>query len=193
MNASRLKTMLAWYNMIPNLIWSVLNLVPVTVFCYNFVDRSSLYTFIAISILPVFFPNSFFDKIQLGKTTAIYKKLGVDLVNKLAQNGDIINKLIRKKFPGYKAISYQRSSINKLLQQTYIYEKFHFVMFVFFCLVMAYALIKTYPGWAVIVFVCNLFYNVYPNLLQQYIRVKLMLYKEKLPRTDISTTKPASR
>jgi hypothetical protein len=120
---------------------------------------------------------------QMGKTPRMYKRLGVGFVNKLAQNGVIVNRLVRKKFPGYKMILYQRSSINKLLQQTYIFEKFHFVMFVFFVLITLYALGKSHFWWAIIIAITNLFYNVYPNLLQQYIRLKLRLH-HKSKTTD---------
>lgn len=175
---ARIRSLVNWYNMIPNLIWSVLNLVPITVYCYNNVDHTSLYIFVAVSLIPAFLPNSFYDWIQIGKTTRLYRRLGVGIVNKLAQNGTIINKVVSKKFPGYKMIRYQRSSISKLLQQTYMFEKFHFLMFVFFLLVTFYALVKGHLWWVIIITVTNLLYNVYPNLLQQYIRVKLRLYKK---------------
>ena len=179
-NFSKLKKTLAWYNMIPNLLWSVINLVPISVFCYSFLARKSLYIFIAVSVLPMFFSNLFFDKIQIAKTTKTYRKLGINIINRVAQNGVIINSLIRKKFPEYKAITYKRSSLNRLIQQTYVFEKFHFAMFVVFSLITIYALSKNYFLWAIIISISNLLYNIYPNLLQQYIRLKLLLYNRKL-------------
>ena len=175
----RIKRLLNWYNMIPNVAWSVLNLVPVSIYCYNRVGHRSLYIFIAISVIPGFFPNSFFDRLQMGRTTRTYRKLGVGFVNKLAQNGTIINRMIKKRFPGYKMITRQRSSINQLLQQTYMFEKFHFIMFVFFGLLTFYALIHNHFWWAIMITITNVLYNIYPNLLQQYIRLKLRLYKKQ--------------
>ena len=137
---SRIRRLLNWYNMIPNVIWSVLNLVPISIYCYSNVDHKSLYIIIALSVIPGFFPNSFYDKIQISRTTRIYRRLGVGFVNKLAQNGAIINRLMKKKFPGYRTINYEGLSINKLLRQTYMFEKFHFIMFVFFILITLYAL-----------------------------------------------------
>ena len=176
---SLIKRLLNWYNMIPNVAWSVLNLVPISIYCYNAVDHKSLYISIALSIIPGFFPNSFYDRIQIGRTTRPYKRLGVALVNKLAQNGAIINRLIKKKFPGHKMIIHERSSVNKLLKQTYMFEKFHFIMFVFFILITFYALLKNHFWWAIIITITNVLYNIYPNLLQQYIRLKLRLYKKR--------------
>jgi hypothetical protein len=51
-------------------------------------------------------------------------------------------------------------------------------MFVFFILITVYALIKNHFLWAMIISASNLVYNVYPNLLQQYVRLKLILYKK---------------
>src|SRR5690349_18990066 len=147
---SKAKRLLNWYNMVPNIVWSVLNLVPISIYSYEEVPHKLLYIFIALSVIPGFFPNSFFDRMQLGRTTRVYKKLGVGFVNQLAQNGTIINHLVKKKFPNYKMISYQRSSINKLLQQTYMLEKFHFIMFVFFIWITLYAIIHSHFWWTII-------------------------------------------
>jgi hypothetical protein len=53
------------------------------------------------------------------------------------------------------------------------------MLFVFFALATVYALWKGLAGWAVILSLTNLLYNVYPILLQQYIRVKLAVYYKK--------------
>ena len=176
---AKLKRLLSWYNQVPNVIWSVLNLMPISLFCYHHVSLTWLFGFIGLSLLPIFLPNSFFDKIQAGKTTAFYKKLGVDKVNKVTQNGSIVHKLIRKKYPSYKAITYERTILLKRFRQTYFYEKFHFIFFVFFTLTTIYALYHSYWQWAVVLFVTNLIYNIYPNLLQQYIRLKLKVFNPK--------------
>lgn len=179
-NVYNFKRIRAGYNMIPNLIWSIISLLPISVFCYTLVNLKLFYLFLAISIVPLFLPNSFFDKIQIGNSPSIYKKLGVPVFNKFSQNGDIINGFIRKKFPEYKVVNFQRSSINRLIQQTYIFEKFHSMMFVFFCLSTGYAIIKNYMEWGIIILITNLIYNIYPNLLQQYIRLKLRTYAKRL-------------
>jgi hypothetical protein len=175
----KIRRLVGLYNMVPNLIWSIINLVPISVFCYSLLDPPLFYVFVIASLAPIFFPNSFFDKMQLGKTLEIYKKLGVGVVNKLSQNGDIINRLVRKRFPDYRVIRHNKSSINKLVQQTSVFEKFHFFMFLFFTFTTVYAISKNYFGWAVVIILTNLLYNIYPNLLQQYIRLKLKLNDQK--------------
>jgi Glycosyl-4,4'-diaponeurosporenoate acyltransferase len=167
------KRMLAMYNMVPNLVWTALAVSPVFIFCYSLIALNLVLIFLAISMVALFLPDSFFDAIQLSKNVSVYEKFGVPAVNKLAQNGSLVNALMRKKFPGYKGIRFQRSSVRRLIRQTYFFEKFHFMCLVFYCLITGYAITKHLWLWAIIITVANILYNVYPNLLQQYIRVKL--------------------
>ena len=76
---SKIKRLLNWYNMIPNVVWSVLNLVPISIYCYNKVDHQITLYIYGLSIIPGFFPNSFYDRIQVGRTTRIYKRAGSGL------------------------------------------------------------------------------------------------------------------
>jgi Glycosyl-4,4'-diaponeurosporenoate acyltransferase len=175
----KIKKLLAWYNMIPNLVWSVLNLVPISVFCFTLMGLQTFYTILAISIVPVFFKKSFLDKLQIGKTTAVYKKLGVHHINTVAQNGVLINKLVKNKYPQYKAVTSKQASINRLIAQTYVFEKFHWVCFLFFSLATIYAISTGHWYWVFIISLTNIAYNVYPNLLQQYIRLKLLIFRKR--------------
>lgn len=97
----------------------------------------------------------------------------MSFINKFTQNGELINRLVRKKFPQYKVLLGDQRSIRKLLAQTYMLEKFHCMMFLLFTLVMIYALMKNYLWWAFFILTTNVVFNIYPVFLQQYIRVKL--------------------
>jgi hypothetical protein len=153
---NKVKKILALYNMTPNLIWSILNLTPISIFCFTLISHKVLYIFLALSLVPIFLKNSFLDKLQIGKTTTIYTKLGVHIINRVAQNGVIINRLIKKKFPEYKSVTNKRSSISRLIAQTYVFEKFHLILFVFFSFIIAYAMVKGHLAWACIALICLL-------------------------------------
>ena len=58
-DAAKIKQLVAGYNMIPNVIWSVLNLTPISVFCYYHLNPGLVYAFIIISVLALFLPISF--------------------------------------------------------------------------------------------------------------------------------------
>ena len=174
------ETLIASYNMIPNLVWTAVFFSPVAIFCYRSVSHQFVYILLGISLIPIFFPNSFFDAIQLSRKQIFYKRIGVKYINKFAQNGAVLRRYLRKKYPGLKSVPANKSFIKKQYSQTYFFEKFHFSMFIFFTAVTAYALVKNYLLWAVIISVCNLFYNIYPNLLQQYLRLRLSPVRERL-------------
>jgi len=174
---NKVRNLVTTYNMIINLFWSVVNLVPISIFCYSYLSLKLFLIFLITGFLSVFLPKSFFDSIQLGKTSSFYKSIGVNFINQFAQNGEIINKLVKRRYPNYKMVSGNRRSISRLVSQTYMFEKFHFMMFLFFMFVTVYAIIEHYWRWALIVFITNVIYNVYPNLLQQYLRLRLRRYE----------------
>jgi hypothetical protein len=90
-----------------------------------------------------------------------------------AQHGSLLNKILRKKYPDFKVVSRTKASIKKQYYQTYFFEKFHFSLFLFFTMITIYAGAQGHYYWVLILTISNLLYNIYPNLLQQYIRIKL--------------------
>src|SRR4051812_26544639 len=122
----KIKMLVELYNMIPNLLWSLLNLIPVGYFCYTLMPPKLFYIFLGISMAGYALPLSFYNTIQIRNLNFL-KKTGVSIVQKFAQNGAVINKLIRKKFPGYKLL-YDRRTMESQYKKTYFFEKFHFVM-----------------------------------------------------------------
>ena len=159
--------------MIPNLFWSALFLIPITIFCYNFVTPNIIYILLGVCLVPMFFPNFLIDKIQVSRNPYWYRRIGVKYINTFAQSGSLINRILKKKYPDYKAVSPTKASIRKQFYQTYLFEKFHFSLFLFFTCMTIYAGIRGHWYWVLTLIISNLLYNIYPNLLQQYIRVKL--------------------
>jgi len=86
--SAKIKKLATWYNQIPNIFWSILNFTPIGYFWFMAMDLKWLYILLAISLVAGFLPNSFFDRIQLSKTTSIYKKIGIRIVKKYTQDGD---------------------------------------------------------------------------------------------------------
>jgi hypothetical protein len=168
------------YNLLLNLFWSVLSFVPLCIFCFQWVEINFLFVFVGLSLLPAFFTRSALDKLQVSKRKKVFTKLGVPLFQHLTQNGSFVKYLIRKSYPGHRFLRPEKGSIEALLKQTYVFEKFHLMVMVFFCLTTIYALMKGFSGWAVVLTIINLVYNVYPILLQQYIRLKLAGYYKKV-------------
>lgn len=62
-DSKKVKTLVARYNMVANVFWSVINLAPISVFCYRHFDLKLFFVFLTISFLAVFLPNLVFDSI----------------------------------------------------------------------------------------------------------------------------------
>jgi hypothetical protein len=168
----KLKQTASVYHALPSVFWSALNLVPISIYCYQFSDRSLLYWILGLSFLSYLLPKTFFNRIQLSKNVIFYKKLGVKLVRKFAQEGDLVNQMIRRKYPAYKIIQTPKS-VSNYISKTYGSEKFHFHLFLIFLSISIIAIINREYGWAALITLNNIIFNVYPNLLQQYNRIRL--------------------
>ena len=164
--------LLAFYNAVPNVFWSVLSLVPLCVFCYQHMARPWLYGLLAVSLLAYALPASWFRYWQLSSKPAPYRKLRVPLVNRFTQHGDFVNRLIRHQYPNYRHVRH-RASAAALRSTSYHQERFHVVLFLFFLLSCFYAAAHGHWKWAGILALINVGYNLYPIWLQQYLRVRL--------------------
>ena len=127
--------------------------------------------FIIISYLFSRLPRSFYDKIQISNDTKLYKALGVDKFKKFSTNGDYINRRIRKSYPNHRNVTNLPTVKEKLLE-TYTIEKSHTVLFIFCLLTDLHAFLTNAIGTAIILLVGNILFNLYPNLLQQYNRIR---------------------
>ena len=169
----KITRLLSLYNMIPNLLWSALGLVPISIYCYRHVLANRFSLMLVLSLFPILLPRSRMQRLMLSNSPRFYEKLGVRFINHLAQNGTVISWLVRKKDPLFTFMRPTRISVKRLIGQSYMFEKFHLVLFVFFLLVSIHAAANGDLKWMLAITACNLFYNVYPNLLQQYKRIRL--------------------
>lgn len=160
------------YNQLINFFWSILAFVPVVYFCYQYLPLKLLYIFSGISCIVIFLPNSLLNKIQLSQSTKAYTKIGIRFIKKYTQDGDRVNQLIKNQHPQYKYVENKRA-IQKLIGKSYMQEKFHYIVFVFFICLMIYAIAEKLIGWAIFISIANIIYNLYPIILQQYNRIRI--------------------
>ena len=162
----------ACYNAVPNVLWSALALGPLLVGCYRYVERPWLWGFVALSLSGYAWPAAWLRRLQLSSRVGVYQRLGVPGVGRFAQQGALVNGLLRRRYPHYRALV-GRGAVAKLLSTTYQQERFHWAGLVFFLLVSSYLGTAGYPGWALGLTLANVGYNLYPIWLQQYLRVRL--------------------
>lgn len=152
--------------------WSVLGFGPLGVFCYQWVAWPWLYGLLAASLLAYAVPAAWLGRWQLSRTPGPYRRLGVAAVNRVTQHGDFINRLIRRQYPHYRHVRTQ-VAVAALVRTTYQQERFHLALFLFFLAVSSYAAAQVQVGWAGLLTLTNVGYNLYPMWLQQHIRGRL--------------------
>ncbi|MCK7556599.1 hypothetical protein MKQ70_16865 [Chitinophaga sedimenti] len=162
----------ALYNMVPNLTWTILHLAPVTVFCFTWMRPLWVYVLLVAALLVALLPAIVYRKMQLGAEVAVYKRIGIMWVRRFSQDGDIINRLLRKRFPGYKVI-HEPAGVRRYILRANMNERFHCGLFAFMTGIMVFAVVQAHYIWALVIAINNVLYNLYPMFLQQYNRIRL--------------------
>lgn len=123
--------------------------------------------FIGLGFISLLIPARW---LQISNNPGIYVELGVRFIRKFVQNGDYFKskKPVIQNKTG--AISYQRTIV--------MYERYHFLCFVFFLATTVHAAIYRQYAMAALLMVANIVYNVCPILLQQYNYVRLFIIKK---------------
>ncbi|TPG65585.1 hypothetical protein [Hymenobacter nivis] len=164
--------LLALANAVPNVFWSVLGLGPLGVYCYQWVARPWLYGWLAVSLFAYAVPVAWLGWWQLSRAPGPYRRLGVAAVNRVTQHGDFVNRLLRRRYPRYRPVV-PRAAVAALVRTTYQQERFHLALFLFCLAISGYAAAHGQVGWAGLLALTNVGYNLYPMWLQQYVRVRL--------------------
>ncbi|RZK16155.1 MAG: hypothetical protein EOO56_20580 [Hymenobacter sp.] len=108
----------------------------------------------------------------LSAAPAAYHRLRVPALNHLTQHGTVVNRLLRHRYPQYRHLP-PRADLARLVRAPYQMERFRWVMLVFFLLTTGYAVALGHLGWAGLLTLLNVGYNLYPIWLQQYLRIRL--------------------
>ncbi len=171
--SAELKKLIDRYNYLIVVLFSVTNLSPILIFYLQ--GKGEWYLFIitlVTSLLINFLPNAIFDEIQFSQSVSFYRNLGVHIFKRFATSGDIINRQIRRKFPHHRNV-YDLKSAELKLEETYTTEKLHWVFFILSIETIIYIfLTKEDLGIAILLIFSNIIFNFYPNLLQQYNRIR---------------------
>ena len=161
-----------------NFFWTILCFIPVVAFWAGAGAMQMLYVLIFISLLSLAIPAKM---LQLSGNPKFYEGLGIKFIRKLVQNGEYANRLIRKNNPQYKLIK-DKAHAAQYMRTIIMYERYHFLCFVFFLLSAVYAVITARYAFAAVILVANIIYNVSPILLQQYNRARVLRLNNK-PQT----------
>lgn len=141
-----------------NIGWTILGFLPLYYFWSLHGIGWPFYALLLISLTAFIFPEKLFSKLKISKDIRVYRRLGVKFIRRFAQDGDFQpNKGIR----GY---------LNKIR----MFERYHFCCLIFFQASSVYACYFEEYLLAFLIFFCNILYNVFPILLQQYNRMRII-------------------
>jgi hypothetical protein len=155
-----------------NFFWTILCFLPVIWYWAIPAPGVWLYGSAAFSIVCGFLPQAFFRSLQLGRSAGFYEKYGVKIIRKFVQQGDLMNRLSRQHFPGYRVIRNAGQAKN-YLSTIAMYERYHFMCFLFFLCTTVHGLFAHRFLFALIVTAANFIYNICPVFLQQYNRLRI--------------------
>lgn len=156
-------------NQLVNFCWTILCFASFVVYWNLTASLFVLFSFLALSLLAGFVP---LKTLQLSTDHKFYEHLGVKMVRKFVQNGELINRLKRSRLPNHKVIKNQDDALG-YLKTAAMYEKYHFICFVFFLLFSIHAAYNQRFGFFMLMILSNFLYNICPMLLQQYNRVRI--------------------
>jgi hypothetical protein len=94
----------ACYNAVPNVLWSGLVLGPLVVCCYRYVAQPWLWCFVVVSLSAYAWPAAWLRRLQLATSVRVYRRLGVPGIGHFTQQGTLVNRLLRQRYPGYRAL-----------------------------------------------------------------------------------------
>ncbi|TSD67818.1 hypothetical protein FFF34_010650 [Inquilinus sp. KBS0705] len=156
-------------NQAVNFFWTILCFIPVIAVWAVHYSVLWICVFLVISTVTQLFPSG---RMQLSNNPEFYQRLGVKFIRKFVQNGDWVNKLIRKSQPHHKLIKAKGSAAG-YMGTLIMYERFHLLCFFFFMLTAVYAIAVHLYMWSVLTLLSNIIYNFYPIILQQYNRTRI--------------------
>lgn len=174
LQVAELKKLADRYNYVIVVLFCGTNLSPILIFYLAGKGEWKWFIITLLtSLLIGLLPNAIIDRIQFSQSVSFYRNLGVHVFKRFATNGDIINKQIRRKFPSYRNVHDLKSAELKL-EETYTTEKLHWVIFILTIETIIYIFSSRESlEIAILLIFSNIIFNFYPNLLQQYNRIRL--------------------
>ncbi|WP_165253596.1 glycosyl-4,4'-diaponeurosporenoate acyltransferase CrtO family protein [Paludisphaera soli] len=125
----------------------------------------------AITCLPFLLPDGYFRprRFERGR---LYPLLGIRLFRYLAPDGDLVNQMLRRTDPSYRVVR-DRASMRKHLAGTRSNERWHLAFFLAGTFTVIFAFKIGEPGFAALLTVMNLVFNLYPVFHQRYKRTRV--------------------
>jgi hypothetical protein len=154
---------------------------PLKPFGYPNVDtRPHLAEFLfwlGLSFLPCVLPRSYYRAGAVASARRLYGPPGILLFKRITPNGDLVNRLARRRYPGYRVLG-GRADLAKYLEGMRSGERAHLVFLLMGLFTAVYAARIGWHRWALFLTLGNVAFNLYPVMLQRYNRARLRIIPE---------------
>lgn len=158
-------------NQILNIFWTGLCIGPVVWYWYSQGLDFWWYIILFIAFIVAFLPRKIIESLNIFNNRRQYEKWGVKLIQQFVQGGRWVSRLDKRD----RAIKDVRQATHYLTTIA-MYERFHWMCFVFFLLSSIHASIHGVIHWGFLIFLANIPYNVASLLLQQYNRLRITAF-----------------
>jgi hypothetical protein len=109
---------------------------------------------------------------RFERSGRIYEMAGVKALRALVSNGDLVNRIVRRRFPGYRVHAFA-ARVDRVLVEGQTNERSHLICFAAGVVTAAYAWRIGWIDWAAWLALTNVAANLYPALVQRYTRGRL--------------------
>jgi len=127
----------------------------------------------AASLLAIALPARFFRPMGFEAGGRVYERLGIRAFHRLMGDGPLMNRAIRRADPSFRVLR-RRNDLPALAARTRLAEQAHWIWFVLGIPPTLAALILGWPKYAALLLVSNVAVNLYPILLQRYLRARIV-------------------
>ena len=165
-----MKVQRAVLNTLLSLVWTVIFLGPVYVYCVRHIPSKCLYVFAAVGALSFVMPRALLERIQLSPDPEVYRLLRVSLLIAFTQDAPWLRALSSD---AKRRVRRDPKAIGSIVRDTWTRERFHLGLLLFCALCAGIALWRIQIIWFVTLNLVNIIYNLYPVWLQQYIRIRV--------------------
>jgi hypothetical protein len=157
-------------NVLLSALWTIVFVLPVYIFCARHVDIGWIIAFAVTAMLSTLLPRSAIQRLALSSEAKAYRRLRVPLVIEITQDARWIRRI-----SGNSPARARRSKqgLSKILHDTWVRERFHLALLVFYFLCSIMAVCQIRPLWFLSLILANVSYNLYPIWLQQYLRLRV--------------------
>jgi hypothetical protein len=141
---------------------------PLKPFGYPNIDTapylSGFLFWLAVSFLPCVLPRSCYRPGAVAPARRRYGSLGVRVFKQIAPNGELVNRLVRRRYPGYRVVG-RRTDLPRFLEGTRNGERSHLVLLLMGLFTAVYAARIGWYRWAIFLTLGNGLFNLYPVML----------------------------